>query len=121
VRELKNLVERLSVLEAGDEIRVENLPREMLDAYQKDIGLDIAEDSTSTYKSAMDSFRRAFIVRSLRTAGGNQARAARILGLHRNTLLHHLKSMDIRPEEYGIGKDEAGTPNDSHDDYGNTE
>jgi two-component system NtrC family response regulator len=105
VRELKNLFERLSVLEPGEEIRVESLPREMLDAYQKAIGVDITTASTSTYKSAMHEFRRAFIIRSLRTAGGNQAKAARILGLHRNTLLHHLRSLDIQPEEYEIGGD----------------
>ena len=100
VRELRNLIERLSVLEAGPVITVANLPPEMLDAYRKSVGLDITSVSGSRYKEAMEEFRRSFIVRSLRAAGGNQAEAARQLGLHRNTLIHHIKSLSIRPEEY---------------------
>ena len=103
VRELRNLIERLSVLEAGPVIEVTHLPPEMLDAYRARTGLDINKDTESRYKEAVEEFRRSYIVRSLRATGGNQAEAARRLGLHRNTLIHHIRSLEIRPEEYASG------------------
>lgn len=104
VRELKNLIERITVMHTGGEVSVEDLPENMLKAYQEHIGVDITEVGESRYKEAIEEFRRAFIVRALRITKGNQARAARLLGLHRNTLIHHIRSMDIRPEEYGQGE-----------------
>jgi DNA-binding NtrC family response regulator len=101
VRELRNIIERLSVLEAGPSIEIAHLPAEMLKAYRRSTGVDITGSSGSRYKEAIEGFRRSYIVRSLRAAGGNQAEAARQLGLHRNTLIHHIRSMSIRPEEYG--------------------
>ncbi len=101
VRELKNLIEQFMVLERGPEVPVDHLPERMLEAYQEEIGVDITEIQESRYKDAVEEFRRTFIVRAMRTADGNQAHAARLLGLHRNTLLHHLKTLDIKPEEYG--------------------
>jgi len=101
VRELRNLLERLMVLEPGPEIPVEHLPSRMLAAYSETVGVDITEVSESRYKEAVEEFRRNLIIRALRTARGNQTQAARSLGLHRNTLLHHLKEMRISPEEYG--------------------
>lgn len=101
VRELKNLVERFMVLEPGPEVAVVNLPDRMLEAYRREIGVDITEVTESRYKEAIEEFRRAFIVRAMRTASGNQAQAARLLGLHRNTILHHLRALEILPAEYG--------------------
>lgn len=101
VRELRNLIERLMVLEPGPEVPVGQLPAQMLEAYSEEIGVDITEVTESRYKEAIEEFRRAFIVRAMRAANGNQAHAARSLGLHRNTLLHHLKTLRIQPEEYG--------------------
>ena len=108
VRELRNLIERLSVLEKGPEITPASLPTQMLEAYREAIGVDINEVTESRYKEAIEEFRRSFIVRSLRITRGNQAEAARLMGLHRNTLLHHLKSLDIKPEEYGMPGAEGG-------------
>ena len=103
VRELRNLIERLTVLEPGPEVSVESLPDHMLDAYRKEIGVAITDVTKSRYKEAIEEFRRAFIVRAMRIAEGNQIRAASILGLHRNTLSHHLRALKILPEEYGQG------------------
>ena len=105
VRELKNLIERITVLNTDGKVTVEDLPDNMLEAYREQIGVDITEVGESRYKEAIEEFRRAFIVRTLRITKGNQAHAARLLGLHRNTLIHHIRSMDIQPEEYGQGED----------------
>jgi len=101
VRELRNLVEQLMVLEPGPSVPVDHLPERMLEEYHEEIGVDITEVQESRYKDAIEEFRRTLIVRAMRTAEGNQAHAARLLGLHRNTLLHHLKTLAIKPSEYG--------------------
>lgn len=101
VRELRNLIERMMVLEPGPVVPVEQLPAGMLEAYSETVGVDITNVIASRYKEAVEEFRRNFIVRAMRAAGGNQTHAANSLGLHRNTLLHHLKEMRIEPAEYG--------------------
>ncbi|MFC1559099.1 sigma-54-dependent transcriptional regulator [Gemmatimonadota bacterium] len=101
VRELRNLIERLMVLEPGPEVSVEQLPTRMLEAYSEAVGVDITDVTDSRYKEAIEEFRRNFIIRAMRTANGNQTHAARSLGLHRNTLIHHLREMHIEPGEYG--------------------
>ncbi len=100
VRELRNLIERLTVLEPGPEVAIDGLPEHMLSAYAEEIGVPITTATGSRYKGAVEEFRRAFIVRAMRVAEGSQVRAAEILGLHRNTLIHHLRSFNIGPEEY---------------------
>ena len=101
VREMRNLIERLTVLEPGPEVSIDGLPEQMLSVYSEEIGIPITSATGSRYKDAIEEFRRAFIVRAMRVAEGSQVRAAEILGLHRNTLIHHLRAFDIRPEEYG--------------------
>lgn len=100
VREMRNLIERLTVLEPGPEVSIDGLPEHMLSVYTEEIGIPITSTTGSRYKDAIEEFRRAFIVRAMRVAEGSQVRAAEILGLHRNTLTHHLRSFDIGPDEY---------------------
>jgi DNA-binding NtrC family response regulator len=45
---------------------------------------------------ARDSFERQFILKALKRAQGNQSEAARILGIHRNTLIQKMKALDLR-------------------------
>ena len=101
VREMRNLIERLTVLEPGPEVTIDGIPENMLSVYTEEVGIPITTATGSRYKDAVEEFRRAFIVRAMRVAEGNQVRAAEILGLHRNTLIHHLRSLDIGPDEYG--------------------
>jgi DNA-binding NtrC family response regulator len=45
-------------------------------------------------------FDRRFVVAVLKANKGNQCKAARELGVHRNTLSRTLHELQIRPEEY---------------------
>jgi DNA-binding NtrC family response regulator len=47
-------------------------------------------------REAREQFERQYVLRSLEQVGWNQSRAARMLGLHRNTLLAKLASWGVR-------------------------
>jgi DNA-binding NtrC family response regulator len=94
IRELENLIERLVVLNASNRwIDEKDLPFELVlnDETQKE-GKSIEQG----LMQARRTFERRFILRALRNCRWNQARAARILGIHRNTLLQKIKALNIR-------------------------
>ena len=95
VRELENLVERLVVLGRDNEpISHEDLPLEIL------LDSPFAQQAFIPEKDgllkARDSFERQFILKALKRAQWNQSEAARILGIHRNTLIQKMKALDLR-------------------------
>ncbi len=110
VRELRNLLERLSVLEPSPRVGVAALPERMFGVAGERGGSAPGSREETGYKEAIETYRRDLIVQAMRTAGGNQVQAARRLGLHRNTLIHHLRSLAIRPEEWGKASGSPETP-----------
>jgi transcriptional regulator with PAS, ATPase and Fis domain len=94
IRELENMIERLVVLGCdGELISYEDLPVEIL------------LDSSLTAKppllgdgllQARDNFEKQYILKALKKAGWNQSEAARILKIHRNTLIQKMKSLHIK-------------------------
>lgn len=85
VRELKNLCQRLSLLLPGRVIDASNLPAEML------------AESQRSRPGAMDLIGRevALIQKALDEAGGNKSRAARLLGISRDTLNYRLRKYKL--------------------------
>ena len=89
VRELKNLCERLVVLHPGETIQTGHLPRE------------IGEPPPATGPAGafllpeaglcLATVEKNLIHQALHQANGNKSRAARLLGLSRDTLLYRLK------------------------------
>jgi len=72
VRELKNIIERAAYRDSGREISLE------------DLGLIFNDDAGSrrgTLHEKVEAYRRRLIADALKEAGGNQARAARLLGI----------------------------------------
>jgi len=93
VRELRNFCERMVVLMGGREIGVENLPREFRNSGlpQPVSGLvALPEPGVSLYE-----VERNLIAQALDKCGGNRSRAARLLGLSRDTLLYRMKKYAI--------------------------
>ena len=94
IRELENLIERLVVLGRDDDaISYEDLP------------LEILLDSNVTTETpplgdgllqARENFERQYILRALKKSDWNQSEAARILKIHRNTLIQKMKSLAIK-------------------------
>ena len=116
VRELENLVRRLSVLYSDDVITADMVLQEFSkdiisnespEDHQKLAGLleDACrqrlnkpvpdEGQDSHYQAALSWVERPLIIEALRITGGNRAKAADRLGIHRNTLRTRLKSLKI--------------------------
>jgi DNA-binding NtrC family response regulator len=83
VRELGNAVEHALALARGGEVRPEHLPDEIVagDAPAADAPL-----------RTLAEVERAHVLRVLDACGGNQATAARVLGIGRNTLWRKLRA-----------------------------
>jgi two-component system nitrogen regulation response regulator GlnG len=122
VRELENLVRRLSALYSQDVIGADVVRRELAaDTAAETAGVasDVAGDESlgaaverhlRTYFAAHEKdlpgaglhsrvvreVERPLIELSLAATGGNQIKAARMLGLNRNTLRKKIRELDIR-------------------------
>jgi len=52
------------------------------------------------YKSIIESVEKPLLEQALERTGGNQLKAARILGLNRNTLRAKIKRLEIKVEKW---------------------
>lgn len=131
IRELRNVVERAVLLAAGSTIDVAHLPMEKLtapvifrDAPAKVVpeededrplssppgsssagaaGAAAAAASASALRARMADVERETILNALEQCGGNQTRAAELLGMSRKSLLRRLDSYDIPRPRKGRG------------------
>ena len=113
VRELENLTRRLSVLYSDDVISavmvLDELDKDVASQSETDDGaleaiLKVAcrrlvkregEDGQTPHQIATAWVERPLIQEALRLTGGNRARAAEILGIHRNTLRTRIASLEL--------------------------
>jgi two-component system response regulator AtoC len=93
VRELENVIERALALARGPVIHLRDLP---LDLALSGDGSQGRDDGQRSLKEARDQFERQFVLRALERVDWNQSRAARLLGLHRNTLKEKLTGWGVR-------------------------
>jgi two-component system response regulator AtoC len=101
IRELENLVERMVVL--GPENRLieeKDLPFDLL--FHKESMKGTGQDSSENQGliQARHSFERLYILRALQSCRWNQTRAADLLGIHRNTLIQKMKTMNLGREKH---------------------
>ncbi|MEM7728749.1 MAG: sigma-54 dependent transcriptional regulator [Pseudomonadota bacterium] len=117
VRELENIVRRLAVLYSDDVISADmvlqefskdirstrsdtdasgKLERQLALACRFLLDGEDAEDNGSHYQTAMAWIEKPLITEALRVTGGNRAKAADRLGIHRNTLRTRLKTLDLQ-------------------------
>jgi two-component system response regulator AtoC len=93
VRELQNIIERSVALVEGALIQLKDLP---LDLMLPDHGARARAAETLPLKQACEQFERQIVLRVLERARWNQSEAARLLGLHRNTLKVKLAKWKVR-------------------------
>ncbi|UAB77182.1 sigma-54-dependent Fis family transcriptional regulator [Erythrobacter sp. SCSIO 43205] len=119
VRELRNAIYRLAVMSRKDaidsEVLIDTLGEErpmMPGAGEGDdanAGIGAALDqwllakdppAGTVYGSALAAFEKPLIEYALRKTGGNQLRAAKLLGINRNTLRKRITELLIEPDRY---------------------
>ena len=94
VRELQNVVERLVLLEDAGDVRPEMLPPEIV------MGVDAAVEKMLSLSQVEEDH----ILRVLQATAWNKSRAARILGISRQSLLDRLKrSQLVEPQRERSG------------------
>lgn len=88
VRELRNLCERLAILFPGRTVDIDNLPLEVRRGAVREgaCGFELPASGINLQDLEVSVIRQA-----LALTGGNKSRAARLLGLTRDTLLYRLQ------------------------------
>jgi two-component system, NtrC family, response regulator AtoC len=107
VRELQNVIERAVALAEGLVVEVKDVP---LDLMLPDVR-HLADDPASVpLREARERFDRQVILRVLERVRWNQSEAARLLGLHRNSLKAKLLAWGIDPvaQAFAGGRVDAG-------------
>jgi DNA-binding NtrC family response regulator len=94
VRELRNVIERAMVLEESDWIQMSSLQiaREEDQPAVRDLAPQPG-DSSSDF--SLEEAEKGLLRKALEKAGGNQTRAAVMLGITRDTLRYKMKKFDL--------------------------
>jgi DNA-binding NtrC family response regulator len=92
VRELQNIIERLVGLVDTPVIGVNDLP---LDLLLPDHTIRLRQAETLPLRQATEEFERQIVLRVLERVRWNRSEAARILGIHRNSLKTMLTRWDL--------------------------
>jgi two-component system response regulator AtoC len=94
VRELRNVIERAILLESKDLILAEHLPKEMVEKAAAS-GIDSSSSRTRGTPMTLREAEELAVVEALRWAAGNKTKAAKILGITRQTLRQKIKGLDL--------------------------
>jgi two-component system response regulator AtoC len=99
IRELRNFVERIMILETKDTIELQDLPRAMRDGKSVSPGgaggAEAKEVSMPVGSMTLEEMEREAIVRALEQVSHNQVRAAKLLGISRDTLRYRMKKFGL--------------------------
>ncbi len=100
-RELRNVLERATILCDGGLITAEHLPRELGAATLAARGTGASAAGETPPAFNLETAERDLIVKALEASGNNRSQAARLLGLARPQLYHRLR-------KYGLDAERAG-------------
>ncbi len=98
IRELKNLIERIAILENSPTIGISHLPLEIRSGGQvvHPTNPDEARFNIPDRGMNLEDVEKNFIVDALKRTAGNQSKAAKLLGLTRHTLRYRMEKFQIR-------------------------
>jgi DNA-binding NtrC family response regulator len=100
VRELENVIQRAVALAQTETVSLRELPLDI-----SILGGDVIEDIQKeglSLREARSHFERQYILNILEKVQWNQTEAARVLGLHRNTLLWKLQRLGIESRLHAL-------------------
>ncbi|MBI2434553.1 MAG: sigma-54-dependent Fis family transcriptional regulator [Candidatus Hydrogenedentes bacterium] len=97
VRELRNLLERAYILGKNPELQPADFPS-LIDSFSGDTFDSFAAQQPPklSLRSTLDKIEAALIRRALSESGGNQAEAARNLGISRSDMTYKLRKHELR-------------------------
>ena len=100
IRELENMVERISVLVDEMDVQPHDLPECMthVSSLQSSPSVSCVFNNGISFNEAVENYERTLICHALNECGGVKARAAEMLKMNRTTLVEKLKKMKIKPE-----------------------
>ena len=95
VRELRNLIERIAILQPDTKEKISNIIKESLKSENFDD--QIAENSLSVpLKEAREKFEKEYLTIQLKKFNGNISKTANFVGMERTALHRKLKGLGIR-------------------------
>jgi len=95
VRELRNLIERIAILQPGTKDKISNIVKESLKYENFDD--KIAENSLSVpLKEARENFEKEYLTIQLKKFNGNISKTANFVGMERSALHRKLKGLGIK-------------------------
>jgi DNA-binding NtrC family response regulator len=101
VRELRNVIERAMILEDEDVITAEYLPGGFMGESARRGGTAASDNWNVAEKFllptegiSLDEAEMSFVRQAIERSGGNQTRAAELLGISRDQLRYRLKKLD---------------------------
>ncbi len=101
IRELENLIERLSILKGFGMVEVSDLPpkyRSTAASFAETGSVEIPESGLD-FNTAVDQFENALILKALEKTGWNKNQAALLLRLNRTTLVEKMKKKGLKSNE----------------------
>ena len=99
IRELENLVERMTILKGQGTIEMSDLPPKYKSGktVSTDAGALEIPDSGMDFNTAVDNFENTLILKALEKTGWNRNQAAALLRLNRTTLVEKIKKKGLTP------------------------
>ena len=94
IRELKNVMERICLLENTDVIYPEHIPPEITD-YKETVSGEQASLDIPAEGLSLKGVERELVVKALENTKGNQTRAARLLGISRDALRYKMQKFGL--------------------------
>ncbi len=91
IRELKNMIERIVIMNAGSDISASDLPK--LEPTNETMSVNFR---FPTFKDATDAYQREFIQHKLAEFDGNVAKAAEHMGVDRSHLYRRMRNLGIQ-------------------------
>ncbi|MBI1995162.1 MAG: sigma 54-interacting transcriptional regulator [Deltaproteobacteria bacterium] len=101
IRELENLIERLTILTPHETIMLRDLPVSMRTTDQTATLKEDVLTGDRPLSDAVDEFERELIVKALQRTGFNQTKAASLLGTSRRILKYRIEKLKINDPEDG--------------------
>jgi two-component system response regulator PilR (NtrC family) len=109
IRELENVIERAIVLGNGDMITREALPATLGRPRETPESMPEFPDEGFDLESTLDRLERRYIQQALQRTGGNQTRAAGLLGLSFRQLRYKVRKHGLQGDPGTAAHDKAGS------------